>query len=594
MIRFFFALLLCLGLVQPAMAFELENNLATEPEQTHYNFPADFRDRVERIEKAHGLQFHIYTVAAEFPASAWGTGRIGADQADAVASSLINQGRFDPQHGVVIAWVRNAITPLKGSVGVAPGGLLKSAGVNAARLSGSSGLIVPILKENMPQDPSAAIVAIAAALDQQIGESARMAELNEWVAAFALAAVAVIGLGFLLVELQVRYQEWRRSREAKTKAYDCALQNLNRVQSEQSAFHLMLLSDPLIVQDMQTFLPNDPKAHELIAEYQAHASAYSSAYKAISTFFADAVGKDDETQANTTEWAESIPRLIAAELTARQAVDTAIGALVKIYGQYFDVMKSADPDAAMTDMLPLIPPPVRNPWSGMLSSAAWGKEWEKLTPKIPLEPLNYKLFHEFSVAAKLFQVSIDEHAQLLADIERLAAQADEHMRAIKIFQPPQLSPHTVSPMRTEMQQLGYVLDELKQATPPDSDLLQAMYEAGRFLEVHKKLVEWHDANSAPFSVLMREMNSIADRDRIPKQTFPRGGAGGGISSRSTRSIGGGGSAGVTIGLESIYYGGGGASAPPPPAPSYSPPPPPTDTWSGGSDFGGDFSGGGDY
>jgi hypothetical protein len=148
---------------QPANAYTLNN-------QIRYPFPADFQQRIEAVEKVHGLKFHITTTSYDqskvFPFS-----NAGADAADKIQESLEMSPDYDADKDTVLVWLQDIKEKSKGSFGVKPSGLLKSYAIEHGAIDD---IAAKSVKPFMPGNPPKALIQLATNLDERISEIDRI------------------------------------------------------------------------------------------------------------------------------------------------------------------------------------------------------------------------------------------------------------------------------------------------------------------------------------------------------------------------------------------------------------------------------------
>jgi uncharacterized membrane protein YgcG len=148
----------------PAIAVTIDNQLDTAPGALQYDFRLGFKESIEQIEKLHGLEFYIY--AKPYNASAIDERKnAGANFADQKLAELTGKPNFNYDNAVIITWLRNESEPTKGSIGVAPGGKLKSM-YSSEDISSD---VKSAIKGHMPGDPSKALLQVANDMDKPFG-----------------------------------------------------------------------------------------------------------------------------------------------------------------------------------------------------------------------------------------------------------------------------------------------------------------------------------------------------------------------------------------------------------------------------------------
>jgi hypothetical protein len=139
-----------------------------------FQFSADFSNHLATLGQESDL---VYLVVAAQPGSE--PLRKGAKLGTAKLDQLLPRWTIAPgfpkANYVVMFWVRRSDDPTKGSVGVNVGSKARALGITLESLSSADGLVTPALKANMPQDPEAALLAIAQNINDEI-QTARDAQ----------------------------------------------------------------------------------------------------------------------------------------------------------------------------------------------------------------------------------------------------------------------------------------------------------------------------------------------------------------------------------------------------------------------------------
>jgi hypothetical protein len=235
------ALILAASLIstQPAIAYTLDNQL-------RHPFPADFQQRIEAIEKIHGLKFHITTANYDrskvFLFS-------GADAADKIQESLEMLPNYDADKDTILVWLQDINEKSKGSFGVKPSGLLKSYSIERGVIDDITSASI---KPFMPGNPPKALLQLATNLDSKISEIDRnrgiLTELGKAIAAAFLigsaAFFAWIGIETLKERQADRQEIIEKTNKLKLKidewnsCYDSELKELPSI-----LFDLQLASE---------------------------------------------------------------------------------------------------------------------------------------------------------------------------------------------------------------------------------------------------------------------------------------------------------------------------------------------------------------
>ena len=153
--------------VDPAM-----HNHAIAP----YTFSPELAKKLSR-KSEEGLRYYI-VAAQQGDEPTPSDIPLGVAAVDKLLPTWTNQPKFPKENYVVIFWVRKSDDLNKGSVGINAGKIPRQAGVTSSLLSSPNGLVLPALKENMPADPTGAMLDIVANIEDWVEEQ-REAEVRE-------------------------------------------------------------------------------------------------------------------------------------------------------------------------------------------------------------------------------------------------------------------------------------------------------------------------------------------------------------------------------------------------------------------------------
>jgi hypothetical protein len=338
------AIALIIAMPTPVLALTIQNDLADQQNaELRYEFPANFRQQIETIEARSGARFYVY--AGPYSPDDESLKRspninAGANKAEQLGLSLIGTGDYDADRTTVIAWLRNQDNPAKGSVGVAPSLTHRRAGATSRQLADPDGLVIPILRRYMPQDPSGAIVAIANNLWtlQQIKQAG--GTLLSWFG-IGVSAIVIGLIGWYAIatgreiwdDRNKAVADLERRRSEAVAAANNALARLRKHHADQGEYYQRLLNEPDVIQGMEIYLDENTDACEDMAAYRAAATTYSSAYTRTGQFLINHATDLPDTTA--IEEAESVKSTTATfqtqEEQAREKIDQM---LINYTGKY--------------------------------------------------------------------------------------------------------------------------------------------------------------------------------------------------------------------------------------------------------------------
>ncbi len=153
----------------PTQAVYLDSKIRNHP-TAPFQFSADFSKELSNLGKESGLVYLV--VAAQPGTEPIRTGaKLGTAKVDELLPRWTVAPGFPKTNYIVMFWVRRSDDPTKGSVGINVGSKARELGVTPQSLSDPEGLVTPALKSNMPQDPEAALLAIAHNINDEIQTS---------------------------------------------------------------------------------------------------------------------------------------------------------------------------------------------------------------------------------------------------------------------------------------------------------------------------------------------------------------------------------------------------------------------------------------
>ena len=223
-----------------------------------FKFSDPFSEKLSQIGEKHGLKF--YVVGAQqgnepIPANT----KVGIAKVDELLPQWSNQPEFDKDRYVIIFWVRRSDDPSKGSVGVNTGAVAREQGVSPELLSDPDGLVIPVLKQYMPQNPEGALLGVAKNVDSKVSEHiAQLAQQKVDVAenkarlASLMSALNIFGLGVLgagLIWIGTQFVAKRRKQaqvfkqqvESNLKDWQRTTKNGSEIYIELTENHLFFL-----------------------------------------------------------------------------------------------------------------------------------------------------------------------------------------------------------------------------------------------------------------------------------------------------------------------------------------------------------------
>jgi uncharacterized membrane protein YgcG len=226
--------------------------------QNPFKFSDPFAEKLNQIGAKHDLKF--YVVGSQqgnepIPANT----KVGIAKVDELLSQWSNQPGFDKDRYVIIFWVRRFDNPSKGSVGVNTGAAAREQDVSPELLSDPDGLVIPALKQYMPQNPEGAFLAIANNIDSKVSEhiaqlaqqkveaAENKARLASLMSALNILGLGALGAGFIWAGTQFvgkrrkKAQVFRQQVESSLKDWQRTTKNGSEIYIELTENHLFFL-----------------------------------------------------------------------------------------------------------------------------------------------------------------------------------------------------------------------------------------------------------------------------------------------------------------------------------------------------------------
>lgn len=221
----------------------LDPQLANHP-TAPVRFSASFASKLAQLDQQQGLKFYIVATQQGQEVIPAGT-KAGIAKIDQLLPQWINQPGFDRQAYVIILWVRRQDDVTKGSVGVNVGSKARAYGITPELLSDPQGLVIPALRQFMPQDPEAALLQIGSNLNSKIAAAIADQEWGHQAKATLITLVKAVGTAITVGAIALMLLAWRGSRQQQRQRLESLLKEWQHISAAGGELYLELVENQL-------------------------------------------------------------------------------------------------------------------------------------------------------------------------------------------------------------------------------------------------------------------------------------------------------------------------------------------------------------